>query len=52
MQWERRAVRNSPLICFPQVQGGKKAGGRICLIKLQKRDSQSVPSALDANIFI
>lgn len=47
-----RAIRNSLLICFPQVQRGKKASGRICLIKPQKRDSQSVPSVLDANLFI
>lgn len=52
MQWEPRTIKNSPLICFPQVQRGKKAGSRVCLIKPQKRDSQSVLSALDANIFI
>jgi len=52
MQWEPGAIRNSPLICFSEVQRGRKAVGRICLIKPQKRNSQSVPSALDANVFI
>lgn len=53
MQQEFRAIKNSPLVCFPQLQGEKKvkkAGGRIFLIKLKERDRQSMPRVLNASM--